>query len=260
MTGAAIITGAANRIGRAIALRLAGDGNAVAVHYHQSSDDARETVRLICENGGTAVAVKADLRKEGQIGQLIDDAVGAFDQPLDILVNNASLFEEDDISTVSADSWASHMQVNLRAPLALSQRFAKVLASQDKNHRRGNIINLIDQRVWRLTPEFLSYTVSKSALWTLTQTLAQALAPDIRVNGIAPGPALVSKHQDKEAFQAEVRAVPLRRGPGTAEIANAAAFILGSPSMTGQLITLDGGQHLAWHSADPVASGGSAND
>lgn len=261
MTRAALITGAANRIGRAIALRLAGDGCTVAVHYYRSSDDADETVRLIQQSGGTGATVQADLRDEKQIGDLVNNAESELGHPLDVLVNNASLFEDDDIDTVSADSWSSHMQVNLRAPLVLSQRFASMLAARDDGYRRGNIINLIDQRVWRLTPEFLSYTISKSSLWTLTQTLAQALAPDIRVNGIAPGPVFASKHQDSDAFEAEVQTVPLRRGPEAAEIASAVAFILECPSMTGQLIALDGGQHLAWQSPQGrPASGGATDD
>lgn len=204
--------------------------------------------------------MQTDLGDEDQLGGLVESASSALGACLDILVNNASLFEDDDIHTVSADSWTSHMQVNLRSPLALSQQFAKALAWQGAGGQQGNIINLIDQRVLRLTPEFLSYTVSKSALWSLTQTLARALAPEIRVNAIAPGPTLASKHQDPESFQAEIRAVPLQRGPEITEIANAAVFILASPSMTGQLITLDGGQHLAGPSAEAAANGGSKND
>lgn len=240
MKGGALVTGAGHRIGRAIATHLGGLGYRVAVHYNSSADAAEEVAALIQGEGGQATAVQADLMDEGDLGALVGKAAAALDAPLTVLVNNASLFEKDDIASVTADSWGDQMQVNLRAPLELSRTFAEVLPAGTE----GNIINLIDQRVWRLTPDFLSYTISKSGLWALTQTLAQALAPQIRVNGIGPGPVLRSKHQDAEMFAEEARSVPLQRGATPEEISRAVKFILDSPSITGQMIALDGGQHL----------------
>src|SRR5690606_17659052 len=158
------------------------------------------------------------------------------------LVNNASLFEMDTIETVSRDSWDAHIEINLRAPLVLSQAFARQLP----DGAQGNIINLLDQRVWKLTPYFLSYTVSKMGLWTLTRTLAMAFAPRIRVNGIGPGPTLPSARQTPEQFEELCRAVPLGRGTTPEEICEAVLFLLSAPAVTGQMIALDGGEHLAW--------------
>jgi NAD(P)-dependent dehydrogenase (short-subunit alcohol dehydrogenase family) len=237
----ALVTGGARRIGRTIALELARDGWAVAVHHHSSAAEAAALVAEIEQAGGRAVALPADLAREPESSALVPRAADALG-PLTCLVNNASVFEMDKIETATRDSWDRHIETNLRAPLVLSQAFARQLPADAE----GNIVNLLDQRVWKLTPYFLSYTVAKSGLWTLTQTLALALAPRIRVNGIGPGPTLPSARQSIEQFRQQQAAVPLRHGPTPEEIAAALRFILGAPSMTGQMIALDGGEHLGW--------------
>lgn len=245
----ALITGAGKRVGRAIALHLGGQGISVAVHYLNSADAAEETAEIIRGDGGSAVTLRANLESEEETAGLMAAAAQALDTVPTILVNSASCFERDDVASVTEESWARHMQINLRAPFVLSQCFAASLP----DGQTGNIINILDQRVWRLTPDYTSYTVSKSALWTLTRTLAQGLAPRIRVNAIGPGPVLASSRQNAEAFAEEARAVPMQKGSTPEEIARAISFILESPSMTGQMIALDGGQHLAWKTPDFLA-------
>lgn len=249
--GAALITGAGKRVGKAIALHLGAQGISVAVHYLNSGNAAEETAEIIRSDGGSAVTVSADLESEEETAGLCAAATEALGAAPTILVNSASCFERDDVTSVTAESWARHMQVNLRAPFVLSQCFAASLP----DGITGNIINILDQRVWKLTPDFTSYTVSKSALWTLTRTLAQGLAPRIRVNAVGPGPVLASSHQSAEAFAEEARAVPMQKGSTPEEIARTISFILESPSMTGQMIALDGGQHLAWKTLDFLAGG-----
>ncbi len=245
----ALITGAAQRIGRALALDFSAAGWRVAIHYNTSREGAKELVREIEKSGGRAVALKANLSSWDQAERLVRACVEALAAPT-CLINNASLFERDDIESLDETSLGNHVDVNLRAPIALAQAFAAALPAG----RDGNIINIVDQRVWRLTPKFFSYTISKAGLWTATQTLAQALAPAIRVNAIGPGPTLPSPRQSQDAFERQRRAVPLGRGPTLDEIAAAVRFILDAPSMTGQMIALDGGQHLAWQTPDIVAS------
>lgn len=242
-SGTALVTGAANRIGRAIALALA-PGHAIAVHYRDSADAAAEVAAEIAAGGGAAVALHADLDDETATGGLLAAAAEALG-PVTVLVNNASVFERDSVRTASAESWQRHMAVNLRAPFVLSQ----AMAASPPAGRTGNIVNLIDQRVWNLTPHFTSYTVSKAGLWTLTRTLALALAPRIRVNAIGPGPTLASRRQTPGQFAAQARRMPLGAPVAVAEIAAAVRFVLDSPSMTGQMIALDGGQHLGWQHA-----------
>lgn len=237
----ALVTGAGRRIGRAMALTLARAGWSVAVHYNQSRAAAAETVADIERAGGTAVAVAADLGREAEVETLLPLAAEALG-PVTLLVNNASLFEMDTADTVTRESWDAHMETNLRAPFVLSQALARQLPAGAE----GNIVNMLDQRVWKLTPYFMSYTVAKMGLWTLTRTLALALAPRIRVNGIGPGPALPSARQTDAQFEAQCAALPLRHGTSPEEIAAAVMFILSAPSMTGQMIALDGGEHLAW--------------
>jgi NAD(P)-dependent dehydrogenase (short-subunit alcohol dehydrogenase family) len=237
----ALVTGAARRIGAAIARDLARNGWAVAIHYRASKEEAEALAREIEAAGGRTATIACDLAREAEVETLIPRAVEALG-PLTCLINNASVFEMDKIDSVTRESWDRHIETNLRAPLVLSQAFARQLPEG----MNGNIVNLLDQRVWKLTPYFLSYTVAKSALWTLTRTLALALAPRIRVNGIGPGPALPSERQSLEQFHHQQVAVPLQHGPELAEIAAAVRFILASPSMTGQMIALDGGEHLAW--------------
>lgn len=240
-TGVALVTGGAARIGRAIALRLAAEGLAVAVHYRSSGDAAAALVDEITSIGGLASSFAADLSVEPETTAL-EAAVRGKLGPVTCLVNNASVFERDEVDSVSRDSWDLHLETNLRAPFVLSQAMAAALP----DGAEGCIINLLDQRVWNLTPHFVSYTVSKSALWTLTRTLALALAPRIRVNGIGPGPALPSRRQSDEQFAAQAAAQPLGRGTTPDEIADAAAYLLNAPAVTGQMLALDGGQHLGW--------------
>lgn len=238
---AALVTGGGKRIGRALALKLAAEGYAVAVHHNRSSSEALAVVRQIRESGGKAVALKANLADEAQVNELLPEAQRALG-PLGVLVNNASTFEWDTVASTDRKSWDMAMEPNLRAPFVLSQAFARALPDS----ACGVIVNMLDQRVWNLTPYFMSYTVSKAALWTLTQTMALALAPRVRVNGIGPGPALPSPRQSDEEFHRMSRSMPLGHGTSPDEIASALSFILSARSMTGQMITLDGGQHLAW--------------
>lgn len=240
-TKTVLITGAARRIGRALAEHLARDGWAAGVHFHGSSIEADGVVDSIKRAGGIAVAVEADLSDAKAVDTLIPRTVAALG-PLGALINNASIFERDDVGSITPQSWDSHLDINLRAPLFLSQAFA----AQVPVGARGSIINILDERVWSLTPHFVSYTVSKAGLWTLTQTLALALAPRIRVNGIGPGPTLPSPRQSQAQFDAQAKSMPLGHGTTPGEIADAARYILAAPSMTGQMIALDGGQHLAW--------------
>jgi NAD(P)-dependent dehydrogenase (short-subunit alcohol dehydrogenase family) len=238
---AALVTGAAKRIGRAIAEDLALQGWAVAIHYNSSRADAEELARTIQEGGGRAVALHADLRREAEVETLLPRATEALGG-LSLLVNNASLFEMDKVDTATRQSWDAHIETNLRAPLVLCQAFARQLPAGVQ----GNIVNMLDQRVWKPTPYFLSYTVAKMGLWTLTRTLALALAPRVRVNGIGPGPTLPSLRQTQEQFERQCAAMPLGRGTTPQEICEALRFILAAPSMTGQMIALDGGEHLGW--------------
>ena len=238
---AALVTGGARRIGRALALALAGDGFAVAVHHRNSHAAAEDLVALIRNKGGAAVALAADLGDEAAVGTLLSRAEQALG-PIGCLVNNAGVFVNDTVETATRASWELHLAVNLRAPFLLIQDFATRLPKS----AGGVVVNLLDQRVWSLTPYFVSYTLSKAGLWTLTQTMALALAPRIRVNGIGPGPALPSPRQSAEEFARQCATMPLRRGTSPQEIATALRFILSAPAVTGQMIALDGGQHLGW--------------
>lgn len=238
---AALVTGAGRRIGRAIALDLARQGWAVAVHYHSSGEAAAAVVAEIEAGGGRAAALGADLSREAEVADLAARAARAVG-PIGCLVNNASAFEMDTAQSATRESWDRHIEANLRAPLVLTQAFARALPED----AGGIVINMLDERVWNLTPYFLSYTVAKSGLWTLTRTLALALAPRIRVNGIGPGPALPSPRQTAKQFARQCAIMPLGRGTSPEEICAAVRFIVEAKSMTGQMIALDGGQHLGW--------------
>jgi NAD(P)-dependent dehydrogenase (short-subunit alcohol dehydrogenase family) len=238
---AALVTGGARRLGRASALALAGAGFDIALHYRDSAAEAEETATAVRGLGRRAVTLRAALEREAEVAGLLPAAAAALG-PLGVLVNNASTFERDEWNTATRDSWDHHMEPNLRAPFLLSQGFAAQLPPEAE----GAIVNMLDQRVWSLTPHFVSYTVSKAGLWALTQSLALALAPRIRVNGIGPGPAIPSPRQSAEQFAAQAASTPLGRGTSAGEVAGALLAILALPAMTGQMIALDGGQHLQW--------------
>jgi len=243
----ALITGAAQRIGRAIALDLADKGWNIVIHCHNSVEAAGRLATEIESLGSKAIVVQCDL-SSSDAAEIIFSRIAGELEPVTCLINNASVFQPDDINSVSAQSWALHLDVNLKAPVFLAQSFSRQLGKGVE----GNIINLIDQRVWKLNPQFLSYTTSKAALWTLTRTLAQALAPEIRVNAIGPGPALPNKRQARADFDKQIAATLLKRGTNIREICRTIQFILETPAMTGQMIALDGGQHLAWRTPDVV--------
>ena len=238
---AALVTGAGKRLGRAMALALAEAGFDVAIHYAASAEAAEATAADIRALGRRAITLKAELGQEAEVARLIPGATKALG-PLGVLVNNASTFERDEWQDATRESWDRHMEPNLRAPFVLTQGFAKALPEA----AQGLVVNMLDQRVWSLTPHFVSYTVSKAGLWALTQSLALALAPRIRVNAIGPGPALPSPRQSQEHFDKQAASTPLSRPTSAEEVARALMAILSLPSMTGQMIALDGGQHLQW--------------
>jgi NAD(P)-dependent dehydrogenase (short-subunit alcohol dehydrogenase family) len=246
MPRAALVTGGARRLGRALALTLAGAGFDIALHYRASRDEAEATVRDIEALGRTAHLLQADLADEAQVVPLVGRAVAALG-PLGLLVNNASHFVRDEWHDTTRGGWDAHLEPNLRAPFVLSQEFARALPPA----AQGMVLNLADQRVWSLTPHFVSYTVSKAGLWALTQSLALALAPRIRVNAIGPGPTLPSDRQTAAQFARQCASVPLGHGTSPDEVARAALALLSLPSVTGQMLALDGGQHLQWHPAPP---------
>jgi NAD(P)-dependent dehydrogenase (short-subunit alcohol dehydrogenase family) len=240
----ALVTGAALRLGRAIALDLAKRGWWIGVHHSTSSTEAGALVAEIERAGSKAVALQADLTSEAELRGLVRACTERLGTPT-CLINNAARFERDAIDTLDWSDWQAELDVNLRAPIFLTQEFARNLPEDTS----GCVINMIDQRVWRLTPEFFSYTIAKSALWTATRTLAQALAPRIRVNAIGPGPVLKNRWQSEAEFEAECLKTPLRRRATVEEVCGAVRFLLDTPSMTGQMIALDSGQHLAWDGA-----------
>ena len=239
----ALVTGGARRLGRSIALALAGAGFDIALHVRQSTEAAEGTAAAIRATGRRAVVLPADLAQEQDTAALLPAAIAALG-PIGVLINNASTFERDAWDTATRASWDAHLEPNLRAPFVLMQHFARALPATAE----GVVINMLDQRVWSPTPFFVSYTVSKAALWALTQSMALALAPRIRVNAIGPGPALPSARQTAEAFARQCAMVPLGRGTSEDEVARAVLAILSLPAMTGQMIALDGGQHLQWAS------------
>ncbi|HWU49683.1 MAG TPA: SDR family oxidoreductase [Asticcacaulis sp.] len=245
MTKTALVTGAAKRIGRAIALRLARDGYDIGVHYGRSRDDALALVVELEALGVRAAAVQADLAEVATVTRLIDDTRAALG-PVSVLINNASVFADDRARNLTLDSWRLHMDTNLLTPVLLSQAFA----AQPDLPRPASIINLIDQRVLKPSPPFFSYGLSKAGLWHATRTLAQALAPHIRVNAIGPGPTLKSIHQSEQDFAREARATLLQKPTSPEEVAEAAVFLLNAPSVTGQMICVDSGQHLTWKTVD----------
>jgi NAD(P)-dependent dehydrogenase (short-subunit alcohol dehydrogenase family) len=255
MAGRALVTGAARRLGRAMALCLADRGFDVAVHYAGSAGAAEETAAEIRGMGRRAVALQADLLDETAAAALLPRAAAALGGPLGVLVNNASIFEHDTIHSATAESWNRHIGSNLRAPFLLTQAFAAqglqpATDAAGEPVASGLIVNLIDQRVLKPTPEFMTYTLAKMGLWALTRTTAQALAPAIRVNAIGPGPTLQGARQSPAHFAGQRAATVLGRGADAGDIVAALGYLLDARAVTGQLICVDGGQHLGWQTPD----------
>ena len=251
----ALVTGAGHRLGRAMAVYLATRGYAVAVHYASSADGAQETLAQIEAAGGTGVVLQADLLDDAQSANLFDRARDALGGGITCLVNNASIFEYDTIHSATRESWDRHMQSNLRAPFVLTQAMAAQGLQPERDEAgepvaSGAIVNMIDQRVRKLTPEFMTYTLAKMTLWAMTRTTAQALAPAIRVNAIGPGPTLRGGRQSEEHFSKQRESTILERGSNPKDITSALGYILDAPALTGQLLCIDGGQHLAWQTPD----------
>mgnify|MGYP001765418339 FL=1 len=246
----ALITGAARRIGAAVARDLAAHGWAVAIHFQSSRDEAEAVAAEIRAGGGHAVTVRADLADLAALPRLVDDTVAALG-PVGLLVNNASEFEPDEIGTLDPARLERHLRVDLASPCLLADAWLARLPESVEGH----VINVVDQRVLALTPRFFSYTLAKSALWTATRTMAQALAPRVRVNAIGPGPSFANHRQTPEDFARQSAAVPLRRGPAPEEFGRTVRFLVETPSVTGQMICLDGGQHLAWETPDVIGVG-----
>ncbi|MBO6775464.1 MAG: SDR family oxidoreductase [Marinibacterium sp.] len=253
----ALVTGAGKRLGRAMALYLAGRGYDVAVHYASSSAGADEAVAEIQRLGRQAVALQADLLDEDAVEALLPAAVEALGGPITCLVNNASIFEYDNITTATRDSWDSNIGTNLRAPLILTQSMAAqgldpVTDEMGEPMATGLIVNMIDMRVRKLTPEFMTYTIAKMGLWAMTRTTAQALTPAIRVNAIGPGPTLQGGRQSAEHFAKQRASTISGRGSNPPDICAALGYFLDAPAVTGQLLCVDGGQHLSWETPDVV--------
>ncbi len=245
--GGAVVTGGAKRMGRAIALGLAKHGYDVAVHFHRSKTEAEDVVREIEALGRRAIAIKADLSKEAETSTLIARAAAV--APLRLLVNCASVFQTDDIDTMTRASYDAHMETNLRAPLKLIQDFARAASPGD-----NLVVNILDQRVLKPTPQFLTYTLSRMALYSLTRTLAQALGPSgIRVNAIGPGPTLRNARQSEADFRKQADATVLKRGSTPDDFVAAILYLAGARAVTGQMIAVDGGQHLIWETPDVLA-------
>ena len=241
-----IITGAATRIGAAIAKKLSGPGVEIVIHYNSSGKEAEKLQKELLKNETKVYLVKGDLAKEQDLKKIIKFSKSKL-KYFDCLVNNASLFENDNLKNFSSKSWNRHLDINLKAPAYLSKEFSKNVKGMD-----NNIINIIDQRVFKLTPFFLSYTLSKTGLYTLTKTSAMALAPNIRVNGIAPGPTIKNKRQTEAHFKKQYLATPLKQQVNVKEICSAVDFFIKSSSITGQVIAIDSGQCLNWQTPDVI--------
>ena len=241
----ALVTGGARRIGAAISRDLAAYGFKVAIHHNGSDEEAEALSSEIAAAGGQAFTVVADLTDVNETAGLIESVSGQAGAPC-LLVNNASVFEEDAVTNLDDAVWDTHFDLHLKAPATLTSHLARNLPADDA----GLVVNIIDQRIWKLTPRYFSYTLSKSALWTATQTMAQALAPRIRVNAIGPGPTLPNERQSDADFKHQVMSVPLQRGPSLAEFGATIRWLWETPSVTGQMVALDGGQHLAWKTPD----------
>ena len=242
-----IITGGATRIGAAIANKLSGPGVEIVIHYNKSKSSAEKLKKKLSRNLTKVFLVKGDLSKETDLKKIVKFCKRKL-KYFDCLINNASLFENDKLENFTTDSWGKHLRTNLRAPALLSKEFAKNIRGKN-----NNIINIIDQRVFKLTPFFFSYTISKTGHYTMTKTSAISLAPRIRVNGIAPGPTLKNKRQSKKHFKKQYLATPLKRQVDVAEICNAVDFFIKNRSITGQVLAVDSGQNLNWQTPDIMA-------
>lgn len=245
MIGTALVTGGARRIGAAIALRLANAGYRVVIHAHRHSDDAVRLAQRITDKGGHAHAIVADLMEPDARLELISKAKAIFG-PLSLLVNNASVFISDRFEDFDDAGWAANFDINLKAPIVLARAFSEQV-SEDAN---ASIVNLIDHRVLKLTPQHFSYTLSKAALHTATLTMAQALAPSIRVNAIGPGPTFANPKDGEAGLSREISGVPLRRAVAADDIADAVLYLAQAKSVTGQMIAIDSGQHIGWRTPD----------
>ena len=241
-----IITGGATRIGAAIAEKLSGPNVEIVIHYNNSKSDAEKLKKKLSIMGSKIYLIKGDLSKETNLNKIIKFAKSKL-KYFDCLINNASLFENDKIENFTSDSWERHLRTNLRAPALLSKIFSK-----NTKTKNNNIINIIDQRVFKLTPFFFSYTISKTGLYTLTKTSAMSLAPNVRVNGIAPGPTLKNKRQSNKHFKKQYLATPLKKQVDVKEICNAVDFFIKNRSITGQVIAIDSGQSLNWQTPDVI--------
>ena len=239
-----IITGGATRMGAAIARKLSGPNKEILIHYNKSKLKAEKLKKELSNKGTKVYLVKGDLSKETDIKQIIKFAKSKL-KYFDCLVNNASLFENDKLENFSLDSWSKHLRTNLRAPALLTKEFAKNVKGKN-----NNIINIIDQRVFKLTPYFFSYTLSKTGLYTLTKTSAMSLAPNIRVNAIAPGPTIKNQRQSEKHFKKQYLATPLKRQVDVEQICNAVDFFIKNISITGQVLAIDSGQNLNWQTPD----------
>ncbi len=256
----ALVTGAGARLGRAMALRLAERGHDVVVHYNASRKGAEAVVREIEAMGRHGVALRADLLDEGETARLLPQAAEALGGPITVLVNNASIFEYDSLATATREGWDRHFGSNLRAPFLLIQALAAqvpepVADAGGEPVAQGLVVNMVDQRVRKLTPEFMTYTLAKAGLWTLTQTAAQALAPRVRVNAIGPGPTVRGHRQSEDHFARQRAATVLKRGSDPEDILLALDYLVAAKAVTGELLCVDGGQHLGWRTPDILGPG-----
>jgi NAD(P)-dependent dehydrogenase (short-subunit alcohol dehydrogenase family) len=249
--GAALVTGAGRRIGQALALEAARAGYDVAVHHRGPADEAHETADAVRALGRRAVLVRADLADEAETRSLI--AQSSEIGPVTLLVNSASAFQDDRVGALARETWDLHLETNLRAPIVLAEAFAAALPDDVAQNMGGLVVNVVDQRVLRPNPQFFSYSLAKAGLWWATQTLAQALAPRVRVNAIGPGPTLPSVHQAPGEFEAEAAGVLLQRRVTPDDLAGALRYLIDARSVTGQMIAVDGGQHLGWRTPDIVS-------